>query len=271
MSQLNMSHENTEACYNSNRNLKQGIDDDGKFVQDNEVKPELVGSFSPLQWIALALFSGFLIALNYEIKSTIAQYGFEWRYLQSPGSCIVNIITFIVLSSRYNQKASEDSESLIRHNVQDGSCYNFDWFKQIYLTPVLSEDPSEHAPKYRIEVSRILWTVFLVFLNLITYWAQVEAYYYAVTIKLNIGVLSWFFSLKPIMSGILYYFMLGYTLKKTDIAGIILAIGSVLILTLANQIQHIRHRKFTIKIWQKYRINIILLKRYCCSKLIMIF
>ena len=71
-----MSHENTEACYNSNRNLKQGKNDE-QFVQDNEVKPELVGSFSPLQWIALALFSGFLIALNYEIKSTIAQYGFE--------------------------------------------------------------------------------------------------------------------------------------------------------------------------------------------------
>ena len=71
-----MFNQNTEINYNSNRNLKQSIDDE-QFVQDNEVKPELVGSFSPLQWITLALFSGFLIALNYEIKSTIAQYGFE--------------------------------------------------------------------------------------------------------------------------------------------------------------------------------------------------
>ena len=70
-----------------------------------------------------------------------------------------------------------------------------------------------------------------------------EAYFYAVQIKLNIGVLSCFSSLKPIMSALLYFFVLGYKLKKADIVGIFLAISSVLILTLAHQIQHIVNSK----------------------------
>ena len=203
----------------------------------------------------LALFSSILIAVNHEIKSMIAKYGFEWRYLELPGTCFVNIITFVVLSTRFNTKVHQDTESLIRTNAQDDSFFSFDWFKQIYLAPVRSEVTSDQGSRYRIQISRIMWTVFLVCLDLIACWTHIKAYYYAVKIKLNIGVLSWFSSLKPIVSALLFYFVFGYRLKKADIVGMLLAISSVLILTLYSQVQHIRHRKFIKQDLYKFKCD----------------
>ena len=72
------------------------------------------------------------MAMNKELKTLVANYGYQAYYLQSPGSLIISIILTFWLSYNECIKKSGENVELIKSKITPYALFDFEWLRTIY-------------------------------------------------------------------------------------------------------------------------------------------
>ena len=74
--------------------------------------------------------------------------------------------------------------------------------------------------------------IYLVLANGLSYCTFILAYKQAVIIKMNVGILTWFLSLKPVLTAFFFWLIFRQSLRCVDFIGIVLMISSIIFMSL---------------------------------------
>ena len=202
----------------------------------------------PVVWITFSLITALFTSVNKEVKSLVAEYGFKTFYLQAPASLLMNMFILLIFSCRGLSHKSEESQALIKR--QESSLKNgWQWLRTIYFeeTPQNSEISLEVSqPKYKLIKMRIVYTLILIAINILSFWFSVLSVKYAVSVELNLGVVSWFSALKPAICGILFYIVFYIPLNRYDALGIWVIIVSIMLLSISGHPQTSNNGKYIV-------------------------
>ena len=181
-----------------------------------------------------------------------SHYHFYARFLQAPGTFIINIIILAVISRKSELKrrelikitnASFEGISSVSErqslnavgNIQERD-YLFDWrwLIDIFYDKIGSESTEVNSqPKYKLNLTKVWVFILQISLNVLVFWAQVESFYFAGEWKENIGVIMSLFSIKPIITFIIFYFAVGSTVNLIEGIGMGIAMASVFIISVS--------------------------------------
>ena len=133
-------------------------------------------------------------------------------------------------------KTNTDESNLIDEDNQTIHNENrsyFSWISDIFYVNTSIDSSTEDPPVQRktINKSKIFAFLAQIILNIITFWLQIESLYFAKLWNVNAGVIMSLFSMKPILSFLLFYFTFGYTISRIETYGMIIAIISVIIIS----------------------------------------
>lgn len=205
-------------------------------------------TISPVIWVPLSLFIAVIYAIANNLASYLSHYGFKLRYIMAPGSLFANVLALMAISHsnfiQHEQVANSDDYSLT--NIRRGKSgfdleILFDWFYDIYfhveveLHQKASDEGPEIKHKYYVKWKRVYATIILCILNVLQYWAFTEGYYYATLADVNSGVIMSMYSIKPVLSGLCFYFFFNQTLSIYEIIGIILSIVCIALVTFSTE------------------------------------
>ena len=197
-------------------NLKENLlENDGKSNIEDEHQ-----SASPLVWVPLSLIVAIIYAVGNTTVSYISHYQFKARYLQSPGNIIGNLIPLIALtySERFGTRIVNEDYELLNHENQINSQKTyFRWLRDLYY--VNEQDENGKTTSKFIWVRLKLSVVFFIIIT-----TQVTlffmSYNYASKANLNNGIIMALYSLKPIYTSIMFYWIFNQSLKWFEFIGI---------------------------------------------------
>ena len=165
-----------------------------------------------------------------------SHYHFNARFLQAPGTFITNLFVFCYLTFFSNNSA----ESGLINTADDVTesterSFSFEWITNIFYENIKSDSNVENSPVQIKILNKSKWWAFVVqiILNIITFWLQVESLYFATQSNVNSGVIMSLFSLKPIISFLLFYIAFGSTISKIEVVGMSIAMISVFIISIS--------------------------------------
>ena len=169
------------------------------------------------------------------------------RWLQAPGNLVTNFSTAVFISFYY--KTSDEEKGLLHNEDKNINSSYFKWVYEIFYELPMSKSylKSDDTENFNTnqpinnssdkEVSKISWSktwVFfgIVFVNMFSYWTFIESYKQAISIEMNVGILTSLLSLKPALIAFFFWLLFHQKLRWVDILGIFLLICSIVLMSL---------------------------------------
>ena len=170
-------------------------------------------------WIPLSCLVAVIYACGNTSSSVIAKYGLKARALQSIGNVIGNLFPLIFISY-YGKYGSIK----LKVDRKDGQIKTplLKWFNNIYFKRAIDQDGEIIENKWTNEIhwKRVQGSFIISFMSVFSFYFFIMGYKMANIAGLNTGVLMSLFSLKPILTSILFYLVFHQTLKLFEIFGI---------------------------------------------------
>ncbi|CAI2372527.1 unnamed protein product [Moneuplotes crassus] len=185
------------------------------------------GEVSSKIWVPLSLVVAVLFAVANISVSYIASYRQKAIALQSVGSLIGNLIPLIVVSI-YSKKQDKGQ-------YQQTGGY-FKWFYNIFLFRKIDTDGNYVANQWttRIQWKRVAVSVCLLLLWFVSYLIFIISYSFAGIVHLNTGVLMSIYSVKPVVSSIIFFFLFKQALKSYEFIAMVFCIAGALVIGLSS-------------------------------------
>ena len=177
-------------------------------------------SASPLVWVPLSLLVAIIYAVGNITISYISHYEFKARYLQAPGNTIGNLIPLMILTynERFGNKMETKQNQQVEHEnqVKSQDTY-FRWLRDLYYVDEQDENGNVTS---KFIWARLWLSVSLMIIASITITLFFMSYNYASKANLNNGIIMALYSLKPIYTSILFYWVFSQSLKWFEFIGI---------------------------------------------------
>ncbi|CAI2372791.1 unnamed protein product [Moneuplotes crassus] len=188
------------------------------------------GEVSPKIWVPLSLVVAVLYAVANISVSYIAQYRQKAIALQAVGSLIGNLIPLIAISI-YSKKREKD-----QHQQTGGY---LKWLYDVFLFRKIDGD-GNYVPNQwttQIQWKRVVVSACLLLFGFISYLIFILSYSFAGIAHLNTGVLMSIYSVKPVVSSIIFFLVFKQALKSYEFIAMVFCIAGALIIGLSSDDQ----------------------------------
>ena len=181
--------------------LSMSIEEKKGLINESTGSQKYETQASPKVWVPLSLMVAVLYAVGNVSSSAIAKYRLKARALQSIGTIVGNLTPLILVS--------------IYDRAEDKSVPRLKWFYDIYFYRAKNSNGETIENKWtnklyweRVRASMIMMLhgAFVQYFFFLSYnWANIAG--------LNNGVLMSLYSVKPIITSIMFYIVFNQTLK----------------------------------------------------------